>query len=220
MIINHFSDSHGGNLNVDRKCDIVVHSGDFLPDPPFLSSKENAAHWQANWLDNKAKEYKLYINNKPFIFCSGNHDYLNGEQVEEILRKNNINATCINDKIFDFNGLKFYGFPWIKYINGYFNYELSDNGMNIKCNELKEAFSNSYINVLVAHGPMTNGLCVEGTKDYGNKVLEDTLLSLNKEYVPDTMLVGHIHLSKGIKFRYDLNMLIVNSATTNHIIEI
>lgn len=220
MLINHFSDSHGGNLNVFGKADIVVHSGDFLPDPPFFATKESAAQWQSNWLNNKAKEYKLYINNKPFIFCSGNHDYLDGEEVELILRNYNINATCINDKHFTFNDIKFYGFPWIKYINGYFNYELSDNGMNIKCDELKEALSNSYTNVLVAHGPMTNGLCVEGTKDYGNKILEDALLSLDKESVPDTMLVGHIHLAKGIKFRYDLNMLIVNSATTSHIIEI
>jgi len=220
MRICHVSDTHGHIFQPNRFCNIVVHSGDMLPDPPYFSSHLSAAIWQKDWLNNKAKDIKLNINKLPFIFVNGNHDYLSGEEIEEVLVSNKIKATCINDKLFSFEGLNFYGFPWVKHINGLFSYELSDNSMNIKCLELKDVLSNNYINVLVAHGPMKDGLSIEGSLEYGNEKLKDTIFSLQNQNIPDYMLVGHIHLAKGIKYINSINMLVVNSATTIHYLEV
>lgn len=219
MRISHVSDTHGNFPQIPHFSDAIIHSGDILPDPPIFTSHKDAALWQESWLNQNINKIKLWAKNLPFYFIPGNHDYMDFKKIESILKENGIKAFSLDEEK-TINGINIYGFPWVNYINGMFNYELSTRAMQIKCAELKEKLESKYIDILVCHGPMTNGLSNEGFADYGNSILEQYILSLDKNYIPSHMLVGHCHNANGIKFRNDLNMIIVNSATTLHSIDI
>lgn len=220
MKVVHISDTHGQFKAIPKFTDLVIHSGDILPDAPTRMNFNGYALWQENWLKNNLGVLKSWVESTPIIFIGGNHDYMKASKIEEMFLNEGINAQNAEDKIVSFNGLNIYGFPWVKAINGSFNYELNNQGMKLKCNELKTILESNYIDILVAHGAMTGGLSNEGFCDYGNNFLEDSLMSTKKENVPSYMFVGHLHNAKGIKYRNDLEMLIVNSATTMHIIDI
>lgn len=218
MRIAHISDTHGTFPKIPQFTDMIIHSGDIFPDSPRFMGKDIEAEWQKDWVKTRIPALREIFNNKPFLFILGNHDYLDANWFENILKENGINAVNLEDKTYSLNSINFYGFPWIKQINGRFNYELRDPAMKIKCDELKENLTKTYHDILVAHGPMTGGLSAEGYTDYGNKRLEDTMLSLG-DYSPQLMLVGHCHMAKGIKYRSDIKTMIVNSATTIHSID-
>lgn len=220
MKIAHISDTHGKFIKIPRFVDAIVHSGDICPDPPVYMDFNSTALWQENWLNERVAVLREWSNDLPLYFIQGNHDYMKSSKTEEILRSNNINAFNIEEKIYSIGGMSIYGFPWVKRINGMFNYELNNVNMKSKCQELKTFLENQNINILVAHGPMTNGLSNEGFADYGNNFLEDAINATNKDNLPSYMFVGHCHGANGIKFREDLQMLIVNSATTLNVIDI
>lgn len=220
MRIIHVSDTHGNFPTIPSFSDIVVHSGDIFPDSPRFISHSDSALWQRNWIIQNINKIKLWIKDLPFYFILGNHDYIGSIEVENILKSAGIKAFSLEQDIKNINGINIYGFPCVNYINGMFNYELSTRAMQIKCGELKEKLESQYIDILVCHGPMTNGLSNEGFADYGNAILEQYIMSMDKNYIPSHMLVGHCHNAKGIKFRQDLNMLIVNSATTLNSIDV
>lgn len=220
MRVTHISDTHGAFPNLKNNNDIIIHSGDIFPDPPRLFDKQTNALWQENWIIQNLGALKNYFKNTPLYFIGGNHDYVDANKTEELFRSAGINATNIEDKIVSINNLNMYGFPWIKKINNRFNYELNNNAMKLACDDLKEKLESTHVDIIVAHGAMKDGLSNEGYCDYGNEYLNDMFMSMNKDMIPQYMFVGHLHTANGIKFRHDLNMLIVNSATTINSIEI
>ena len=110
MIISHISDTHGKDFPLTGKYDIVVHSGDLLPDnnSRFKNRELSTIDFQSQWLHNKARKIKGELKSKPFLFINGNHDFVDGVNIEKILRAYDIDAYCLNDKIVEIDNFKFY----------------------------------------------------------------------------------------------------------------
>jgi hypothetical protein len=68
------------------------------------------------------EKFKEWIGEVPFLFVLGNHDFISPEHVETQLCANEIKAINLTNKLVNFEGDKFYGFPYVPYINGNFNY--------------------------------------------------------------------------------------------------
>ena len=220
MKITHISDTHGTyNFTIPTDSDIVIHSGDFLPDYKFRNKCRDLSvvDFQKQWIHSKAKKIKGSFKDKYFLFCSGNHDFVDGYEVEEILRNYDINAYCIDNqvlKIFDF---KFYGFPYIPYIYGNWNYECSNDVLRNKTLEMVNRIKGQKIDVLVCHCPPYQILdsVIDMVENVGNLHLKNHFeYNLPIEDRPKWIMCGHIHCSNGIHTEWICN--VSNAATTVH----
>ncbi|MCZ2224435.1 MAG: metallophosphoesterase [Chitinophagales bacterium] len=227
MRICHISDLHGEWFDIPSNCDIVVNSGDWLINTRYWYNKVLEAEYQKQYLLSNINKFKSSLNDRPYFFILGNHDFVAANEVEEILNKNGIKAFNLENKLVTYNQINFYGFPWIPYINGKFNFELREDEMSAKVDELITKINENTIDVLVLHCPIKGELSLEvfnvgqnqyTSTDYGNKILADKLDAV-VERLPDLCLVGHLHYANGIKYSNRYKMLIVNSATTLNIID-
>ncbi len=219
MRICHLSDTHAKFPPLKGIFDVVVHSGDWLPD--FLAPYEFRAEAQEGWIIKNIDTIRTWLNNKPFLFSQGNHDFANPDRVEKLLRQAGIQAYNTENKIVSLFDYNFYGFPWLPYINGNFNYELEEKPMITEINNLADTLNKNYVDVLIAHCPpykllaedLRNGI------EYGNREFRQLLdFKLQKDMMPQLICTGHIHSGSGIK-PYK-NTLISNAATTQFILEI
>lgn len=227
MRLVHCSDSHGKFEVLKGYFDAVVHSGDMLADGPRRKDKfnlvtyEEKAHWQHNWVKNHIPDFKLWINNKPFFFTFGNHDFMDPKLFEDLLRDNGIKAYCLHDKIVTHEGVNFYGFPYIPYINGLWAYEEFIPEMSKRLDTMVEVLNKSYVDCIVAHCPPADKLSFDFVhgRNYGNTVMCNALdYKIEKEFLPAYYLTGHIHSAHAISNRN--GMIISNAATTQHILEV
>lgn len=219
MRIMHVSDRHGSFPNLKGYFDVVVDSGDMLPDPP--SKKENLQKAQLWWLENHLNDFKKWLSGKPFLFTCGNHDWLNAELIEQTLNDNGIQAYCLHDKLVTYNNVNFYGFPYVPPITGEFAYESVYDVMVDRVNALVDTIKKSYIDVVVAHCPPANCLDLDFKQNrrFGNIAMADALnYKLEEELLPCYYLTGHVHSSHG--FMTINGMMISNAAMSQHIIEV
>src|SRR5690606_6580015 len=96
---------------------------------------------QTNWL----LKHNEFINSwakKDIIFCSGNHDYINYSSETFI--------NCTN-KLIEYNGYKIYGFPYIPFYSGRWNYELPLQKSIEIVNSIYRNIQN--IDILITHCP-------------------------------------------------------------------
>lgn len=231
MKLFHISDSHGfPYMEIPDSADVIVLTGDILPDdwdtlkrnkilglpmPSLISRKE----YQEYWLLNNLQAFVAWTKNKPLMWCSGNHDYFNPCKM---LSDAGINVFDTNDRMVNFGGMSWYGFPYVNFIDGNFVYEKSKSQMVIETNNLLKTLSkfemSSFPDIFLAHAPLAgiydrdkNG------NSYGNSVLLNCMLYSDKK-LPNLYLCGHVHAPDG---GYELNgMRIFNSATSSHLIEI
>src|ERR1051325_2270861 len=75
MKIVHVSDTHG-LLPELPSGDIVLHTGDFLPNRSRGVVDVETVH-QMDWLRRHIIEIVDWIGDRPFLFVQGNHDYIN-----------------------------------------------------------------------------------------------------------------------------------------------
>jgi Icc-related predicted phosphoesterase len=200
MKILHVSDTHGQFIRFEGNYDIIIHSGDLL-----IYNKDPFA--QREWIRNNSENFKKWIGNKPFLFCSGNHDYI---EVCDQLKDLGINAINIDNKILELNGIKFYGFP-------HRGIRDSKVEMKIKADLLVNILNKNDIDVLVAHCPPFELLDLnEYNEHIGNEYLKD---AIDKEIkrLPKLCLFGHCHQNCG-KMIYK-NILMSNAATIFNLIE-
>lgn len=176
MIIQHISDTHG--FIPELTGEVIIHSGELYPN--ICNTKEK----QINWIKGMAF-------NKPMIFCAGNHDYHIPEQVIDI-----------TNKLIDYKGFSIYGFPYIPYIEGDFNYELRISDMKEAVREIPK------VDILVSHAPLKHIL----DNGMGNSVLLNHLMY--NDLMPKYFLCGHIHESSGTSQFKDT--IISNAACTSH----
>jgi len=222
MRIAHISDSHGNFPAIPDECDIVVHSGDFLPDSNIYWRQNNKImdmKIQRDWLEDNMHSLKYWLKDKPFLFCSGNHDFLDANLVENMLCSGEIEAICLNDKITNYEGTYFYGFPYTPEYTGLMAYERNPSEMLVETDKMAQKLNQELVNVIVAHAPVYQILDVAHNQHIGIKQMSSALqFKIHKDMMPTHYLHGHCHQGKGIKM--EQNILFSNAATAVHIIEI
>jgi Icc-related predicted phosphoesterase len=223
MRICHTSDTHGGFPKLHGPYDIVVHSGDFFPNSHALynnGDKQAEATFQSEWLCLNIRNMKKWLQESPFLFVLGNHDFMNPDAMESLLRTEGITAINLTDKIITYDNVNFYGFPYIPYISGDWNYEREIPEMQVEVDKMVTELNNKYVDVLVCHAPIHGTL----DKTWGNEVVGSSVIAnaldykISKDTMPSYYLHGHIHEAHGIAIRN--NILVSNAGTTQHLLEI
>lgn len=218
----HVSDTHGQFVPMFGRYDIVVHSGDFFPDPPGNPQfKAQVGLWQLDWLQANLPVMKKWLNGSPFLFTLGNHDWAYPPMMEKILNDNGIKAICLHDEVVDFDDIHFYGFPYVPAINGQYNYEREVPEMQIEVKKMVDSINNAdYVDVMVCHAPPYQNLDYDiSGQVLGSRVIANALdYEIWADKMPSYYLCGHIHSGNGITMRDKI--LISNAARSKHIIEI
>ncbi len=210
MKIQHISDTHGQFPPLED-VDIVVHSGDLLPNAPLRHDRE--ARWQENYVRKNDDVFANWIGERTFVYCRGNHDYFS-PQLE--LRLSGIKTfhDC-SGRVVDAYGVRFYGFPWVPYFNGYWNHELTVDEMAARVNAIPWRM----FDVLVAHCPpygILDRTYGRGSAEHiGNSLLANALFAQNNVSL---VLCGHAHESPGIETVGGIT--VSNAACTSRIIEL
>lgn len=222
MKILHCSDRHSLFPKLIGDYDIIVDSGDALPNGPKMN-RDREAEFQRSWTIHNLDEYAKFIGDKPFLLCNGNHDFT--EQTCDILQSAGIHAYNITNKKFAFRGLNFYGFPYIPFIEGSWNYELIFPEMIHKLDPVIRMINDGEIDVLVPHCPPYGimDLTPDG-RHIGNAALKNAIEYKLAKW-PKAMLFGHAHQNFGLINMENPNnpketMLLSNAALHYRIIEI
>lgn len=222
MRIIHVSDTHGHLNRPYGSADCIVHSGDMLPNTTNLSrnNKAEEALFQLEWVKENIRKFKDFINGKPFLFILGNHDFCSADALEYVLRSNGIDAISLQDKVVMHEGVTFYGFPYIPYINGEWNFEMQIPEMQIKVDEMVKVINEKYVEVFVSHGSPYGILDVTHSNEHiGSTVIADAFAyKISKDLMPSYYLSGHCHENNGLSYKN--NVLYSNAACSKHILEI
>lgn len=229
--IIHISDNHSTFPTLPPEIQVVVSSGDFLPNKT-RGIREIEERFQTQWVIENIPKFKTWLGDRRFLFCSGNHDFIDPCP---ILRKEGINATNITLSKREHNGVSFYGFPYIPWIGGEWNYECHSNDMYLYVQKLKEVLLQG-VDVLVAHCPPYGILDADfvirdgphsivvpkWTEHCGNLHLTN-LLSYQMDEIPEHLrpkylLTGHMHQHYGWSEMFGIT--ISQAATQVHTLEI
>lgn len=197
MKIIAISDLHG-YLPKLSLCDVVCIAGDILP----LEYQNNTIK-SVSWFLQDFVPWANYLPCNKVIFIAGNHDFLFDTlsksnqldwEIEELLLTSHLDSTNIKylcDSEYIYNGVKFYGTPWIPDLHKWAFYAGN--------NKLKEKFKQiPYdVDVLITHAPPKVGNC--GTvlaynnrnngKNFGCIELAEEYSRINPKY----HVFGHVH---------------------------
>jgi Icc-related predicted phosphoesterase len=231
--VKHISDTHSNHQVLTGEFDFVVHSGDWLPN--ITRGDINVEkQYQKYWLNNNADKIGSWLGGKSIVFCQGNHDFIDPDLQEELLRKKNINAYNATNKIVELMGIKFYGFPYINEITREWNYEKKIEELYNEVKKLENIIIMNDVDVVIAHSPPFS---ITDMDSYGNMLglrhIKDMLdrIIYRRESFPDYAsnffyyMCGHIHRNSGIVIPYG-NMSsnnivnISNAATCQQLVEI
>ena len=221
----HVSDTHGQFNPLIGDFEIILCSGDFLQNdwanmtPERRGLKKTEPPFQKMWLLKWADKFREWTQNKPFIFCTANHEFLDPGLIEKILQDNGVDAHCVDNKIYTYDSLNITGFSFVPYHFGSWNNELMNDEMIDKVERLGYFIEDNKIDILLAHAPIANILDYDKPQDkhLGNGAMLNAL-EYKWKYLPQLYCCGHIHSAHG--FAHYKEMLISNAATTQHIIEI
>lgn len=207
--ILHISDTHGGLPTLRGEFDVVVHSGDFLPNRSF-GHRVVEETFQCAWIENNAARLRAWLDDKPLLLTHGNHDFVDAAP---ILRSLGIDAHCLDNRKHTFNGISFYGFPYVPYFRGVWNFECTQHELEVRT----ETMDLEGVDVLVAHSPIYGLLDrnAEGTR-CGSKPMRRFLES--SAHVPSWYLCGHIHEAAGYK-RWKRDIDVSNAACDQRVID-
>jgi len=210
--ILHVSDTHGLLPELDTRTDIIVHSGDLLPN--FSRGGPDEACRQMEWIHENALRLRAWIGTRPFLFIHGNHDFSTG--TAELLVGAGVDAVCLDDVVHTEQHVRFYGVPWTKYFTGEWNRELHPPEMRTVVDRIPA------VDVLVAHGPPLGILDVNAQGERCGCPTMRNALDYATIPMPVAYLCGHIHESHGILARaFGAHPVVFsNAATTQHILEI
>jgi Icc-related predicted phosphoesterase len=222
MRLCHISDLHGTFIPLLGKFDFVVASGDILPNDPYNLALDRTleTRFQINWLKRNVSKIKEWLQNHAFLFIPGNHDFLPSKIIERILRSEDINAISLENKLVTFRDINFYGFPYVSFHTGSWNYELMPPEMNIKVDSMVDVCNSKHVNVLVCHSPIYGILDRNTSGNHiGSTAISNALqYKINPDKLPSYYLCGHCHEDMGIVEQNGI--LISNAALYQHIIDI
>lgn len=201
--------------------DAVIHTGDIFPDPVLKIDLYDPVAFQIQWVKAHIEDFKKMLNGRPLLFVEGNHDFIPADQFEEILKAAGIEAYSLQDKVINYDGINFYGFPYVPHINGEFNHERTSDDMAAHVDQMADVLNKTYVDVIAAHCPPAGflDLAFEQNARFGNSAMAIGLdYKINKEMLPAYYLCGHVHSSRGITVRN--GMVISNAATVFHVLEV
>ncbi len=201
----HISDTHGTFPELPAGGDVIIHSGDLMPNKT-RGNREVEPAFQAEWLHRNANRFRELLNGRTMLLCRANHDFATGAQ--SILQGSGVNVVDITNRLYQFDGLTFYGFPYVNYQCGEWNFEVTGGEMADKV----EAIPWADIDVMVAHSPIA-GILDECYGDHiGSRAMAHALsYMVPRKQWPKAYLHGHAHEARGLD-RLD-GMLVSNAAT-------
>ncbi len=208
--IAHVSDTHGYLVAVPTDTDIIVHSGDFMPNKSFGHWAIESAY-QPKWIEDASEKIKRWIGDRPFLITHGNHDFINS--VPHLISLG-IDAHQLDDVRYVHNNITFYGFPHVPAFRGEWNYERSNPELVART----EAIDLEGVNFLVAHAPIYGILDRNSDGERCGSRPMKKFLQHNK-YVPDYYLCGHIHEAHGYQ-DWSRGIKVYNSATIVQVINV
>jgi Icc-related predicted phosphoesterase len=197
--ILHISDWHGQIWpKIDEEYDIVVSSGDMMPNCS-RGNRKKELHYQERWVRKNFQNFARLIGSRRFFNCPGNHSFAN---LVNILRDMGLHrAYSLNDLGYGIDGSEslIYGFPWTPYIIGQWSFEATHEDMVARMDR-KLTHLMKDIKVLVCHSPPHGFLDRDYRgEQYGNKQLTNLLYyGLTKDEWPELILCGHIHEDNGL----------------------
>lgn len=218
----HVSDTHGQFPRLYGRFDVVIHTGDLCANSHHVMNGDKAkeALFQHQWLQDNMADFKSWLNGHPLLYVPGNHDFMPSIALEQELRSEGIEAFDLTDKMLTFQGVNFYGFPYVPAINGMWNYEREIPEMETEVEKMVEACNKQYVDVLACHAPIYKCLDLSMSNQLlGSTVIANALdYKIARDMQPAYYLHGHIHEAAGVSIRN--GMLVSNAATTQIIIEI
>jgi Icc-related predicted phosphoesterase len=222
MRLCHISDTHGKFPCLYGRYDAVIHTGDLFPNSNAVMVGDRNAEmsYQLKWLRNSMEEIKSWLQDHPFLYVPGNHDFLPSSLMEFEMRSAGLEAFDLTDKTLMFKGVNFYGFPYVPYISGMWNYERHFPEMQKEVDKMVTVINKEFVDVIACHAPPYKQLDLTmGNKVVGCQTMATALdYKISKDMMPSYFLCGHIHEANGMSVRN--GMMISNAATTRHIIEI
>lgn len=213
MKILHMSDTHGRFPIPEGEWDVVVHSGDMLPNRSYgVRSIEQA--FQEMWLaENSLKMHPRYWS-KPLLVTPGNHDFIDPTP---ILRQAGVDARLLCNGLLEVDGVNFWGHPWTPPFYDW-NWMCGPEEMRRHLSGAIELMEQGGIDVFVSHGPLRGVL--DRNQDgerCGCRVLRDVLYSVR--HPPKLVLHGHIHESAGLQ-GWSRGVMVSNAACTQRILSL
>jgi Icc-related predicted phosphoesterase len=206
MRILHISDTHGLLPTSFPLADVIVHSGDLMPNRT-RGIRPVEETYQTAWILANAEHFKRKIGDTPFLFVQGNHDFIDPVP---LLVGMGINAIELTEEPILIGEVLFQGFKYIKYFSGEWNNETSERELAMRLDDL----NTEAVDVLVTHGPMYGVL---DRNAQGERCGSQSLRKAMQDKPPRYLLHGHIHEAAGL-LAWSGGMIVSNAACTQRVI--
>ncbi len=228
--LSHISDSHGYLVPASPLASLIVHSGDFLPNLAKGPSEvvfDREVEYQDFWVRQNIEAISEWLGGRPLLLCRGNHDFID---LTKLLRELGLDAINIEGQVVEHSDKRFYGFPYVPWIQGRWNFELNNEEMSKAVEVMRKHIEDANFgsdDILVAHCPPAG--CLDDMQGFysglknGNRSLANLL---TYSFMPAYLLCGHFHDATGIRVLRDeigdgvLSCLVSNAARTVHTFEI
>jgi Icc-related predicted phosphoesterase len=209
----HVSDTHGTLPLLMGDASLVVHSGDGLPNQTRGGPGE--PEFQRHWVRANAERFRAWLDGRTLLYCRGNHDFI---CPCETLNQFDIDARPLTNRRQVYDGVQFYGFPYVNPIAGEWFGELDFPDMCHALAPVLGMIDDGEIDVLVAHAPPYGILDLASPgQRHGNRVMADAF-AYKLTRVPKLYLCGHIHEAHGTS--ECLGVTVSNAATTQRVLEV
>jgi Icc-related predicted phosphoesterase len=218
MKIIHISDNHSYFFPLPKEGEVVIHSGDLLPNFGRPIKRHQEIRFQTEWVKTRIETFKEWLDGRPFYFCEGNHDFINPVH---ILKEAGIEAFTITNEPQRYLDQTIFGIPYIPFIAAEWNWELTLPDMQNEFLKFDQYFNSGLEvyermpSILVCHAPPSGIL----SDVYGNSILSNFISYVWKDKLPKILLTGHVH-NQGNKEVEVFGMRVSNAACCARLIEI
>lgn len=178
MTIAAISDIHG-YLPILNKCDVVCICGDIIPLNIQRDIKKSLT-----WLNTEFKEWVQELPCKKVIMTPGNHDFV----FEKSSWVHDDKISVLIDQLYEFEGIKFYGTPWIQNLKNWAFNDDSGKAYNMIPYD---------VDVLLTHMPpkindygrVMDWYAFNYLNDFGSEKLAENVKLKSPKY----HIFGHVH---------------------------
>lgn len=190
------SDVHGNLTKLEiPDGDVLILAGDILADYDYgfswSQAKTKADADRMQWEElQKLNEFLSTLPHKVKILVGGNHDYALEKMGKAEVKKALTNGVYLQDEELIYEGIRFYGYPWVPNLKGMAFYA-EGFWRNKWTNDIPRG-----TDVVVSHGPplrVMDGAYMQRDVHYGCEYLRDRMLAIE----PKLHIFGHVHSGRG-----------------------